>query len=126
MFLTHRVGPGYIVTERKTPPEGGVFHLRPLGTSRTRCRGVGRRRGGRQTTFALGALAGKLTGTTNGLGLLARLLLGGLLVVVPELHLPENAFALQLLLQRAERLIDIVIANNYLQAEPPFDIVISV
>src|SRR5690606_33344586 len=47
-------------------------------------------------------------------------LLGGLLVVVPELHFPENAFALQLLLQRAQRLIDIVIANNYLQAEPPF------
>ena len=91
-----------------------MFHLRPLGTSGT-SRSARSRRGG-QTAFALGALAGELTGTTNGLSLLTSLLLRRLLVVVPELHLTENAFALQLLLQRAQRLVDIVIANNYLQA----------
>ncbi len=33
-----------------------------------------------------------------------------------KLHLPENALALHLLLQRLESLIDIVVANKYLQA----------
>ena len=74
----------------------------------------GRRRGG-QAAFALQALAGQLAGTTNGLGLLASLLLRGLLVVVAQLHLAEDAFALQLLLERAQRLINVIIANDYLQ-----------
>src|SRR5690606_5900460 len=65
--------------------------------------------------FALCALASQLAGATNGLGLLASLLLRGLLVVVAKLHLAEDAFALQLLLERAQRLINVVIANDYLQ-----------
>ena len=81
--------------------------------------GAGGRSGG-QAALALGALAGQLAGAAHGLGLLARLLLGRLLVVVPQLHFAEDAFALQLLLQRAQRLVNIVIANNYLQADPPF------
>jgi len=109
-----------LLVERKTPPwKAALTDLRALGARRTRGRGGGGR-SGRQTTLALGTLARKLTGATDGLGLLARLLLGRLLVVVPQLHLAENALALQLLLQRAQRLVDIVIANNYLQAEPPF------
>ena len=98
--------------------------LRTLGTSGTGGGASGR--SSRQATFALGALARKLAGTTHGFGLLTGLLLGRLLVVVPKFHLPENAFALQLLFQCAQRLVDIVIANNYLQAEPPFVIVICV
>src|SRR5437879_6140258 len=70
----------------------------------------------RQPAFALGPLAGELAGAAHGLGLLAHALLGGLLVVVPELHLPENALALHLLLQRLEGLIDVVIANLNQQA----------
>jgi len=73
----------------------------------------------RDEALALRALAGELTGAAHGLGLLARLLLGGLLVVVAELHLAEDTLPLELLLQGAQRLIHIVIANNYLQAEPP-------
>jgi hypothetical protein len=92
--------------------------LAALGASRT-SGGTGGRRG-RQATLALGTLAGQLAGTTHRFGLLTGLLLGGLLVVVPQLHFAEDAFALQLLLQRAQRLVDIVIANNYLQADPPF------
>ena len=93
-----------------------------LRASGTRCTGrrPGRSRGGGQTAFALGTLASKLAGAAHGLGLLARLLLGRLLVVVAELHLAEDAFALKLLFQGPERLIHIVIANNYLQAASPF------
>jgi hypothetical protein len=36
--------------------------------------------------------------------------------VTAELHLAENAFALHLLLQRLEGLVDIVIANENLHA----------
>ncbi len=75
-----------------------------------------RRRRGRDAALALGALASQLTGTPHGLGLLARLLLGGLLVIVAQLHFAKHTFALQLLLQGAKRLINIVIANDYLQA----------
>src|SRR5918995_1495277 len=63
-----------------------------------RCRGRGRRRRG--AAFTLGFLAGELTGSADGLGLLAGALLGRLLVIVPELHLAEDAFALHLLFQR--------------------------
>ncbi len=62
--------------------------------------------------FALRFLARQLACTANRLGFLARLLLGRLLEVLLELHLAENAFALQLFLQSAERLIDIVVANT--------------
>ena len=64
------------------------------------------------TAFALGLLARKLAGPADGLGLLAGTLLRGLLVIVPKLHLAEDAFALHFLLQRPEGLIDIVIAND--------------
>ena len=38
-----------------------------------------------------------------------------------ELHLTKNAFALQFFLERAERLIHIVVANRYLHVvSPPF------
>ena len=77
--------------------------------------GACRRRWGGQTAFALGALAGQLAGAAHGLGLLASLLFGGLLIVVAQLHLAEDAFALQLFLQRAQRLVYVIIANDYLQ-----------
>jgi hypothetical protein len=93
--------------------------LRPLGTSGAGCGSAWRGSGG-QAAFTLGALTGQLAGAANGFRLLTRLLFGRLLVVVPQLHLAEDAFALQLLLERAQRLVDIVIANNYLQADPPF------
>ena len=46
--------------------------------------------------------------------LLACFLLGGFFVMLLELHFPKNAFALQLLLQGTERLIDVVVANTNL------------
>jgi hypothetical protein len=40
-------------------------------------------------------------------------------MVIAKLHFAEDTLPLQLLLQGAERLIHIVIANNYLQAQRP-------
>src|SRR5690606_31040567 len=73
------------------------------------------RSGAGQQAFALGALAGQLASAAHGLGLLTGLLLRGLLVVVTQLHLAEDAFTLELFLERAQRLVNIVIAYDYLQ-----------
>lgn len=75
------------------------------------------------TCFALSTLTSKLAGPADRLSLLPCLLFGRLLVIVAQLHLAKHTFALQLLLQRPKRLIDIVIANDYLHAEhPPFQL----
>ena len=64
--------------------------------------------------FALDALALHFAGAAHGLGGLARAALGGLLVVATQLHLAEHAFALELLLERPERLIDVIVTNENL------------
>src|SRR5689334_1677595 len=74
----------------------------------------------RQQTFTLQFLAGKLARAAHGLGLFAGLLLRGLFIMSAELHLAENTLALHLLLQRLEGLIDVVIANENLQAASSF------
>ena len=62
--------------------------------------------------FALRFLARQLAGAADRFGFLARFLLGGFLEMLLELHFPKHAFALELLLQGAERLIDVVVANR--------------
>ena len=62
-------------------------------------------------TFALCPLASQLANAANGFSLFAGALLRRLLVVVPHLHFAEDTFALHLLLESAERLIDVVIAD---------------
>jgi hypothetical protein len=62
--------------------------------------------------FAIHPLAQKLAGAANGLGLLAGALFRRLLIAAAKLHLTENAFTLHLLLERAQRLIDIVVADQ--------------
>ena len=74
--------------------------------------------GFRQKPFTLGALASQFARTANGFSLLTRLALGRLLEMVAALHLAEEPFALHLLFQRLQRLIDVVIADhdlNYLK-----------
>ena len=73
-----------------------------------------RARRARKQAFALGALAGQLAGAANGFRLLAGALLRRLLVMSAHLHFAENAFALHLLLERAKRLVNIVVADEYL------------
>jgi hypothetical protein len=68
--------------------------------------------------FALCALAGQLADATNGFGLFSGALLRRLLVKITHLHFTENAFTLHFLLESAERLIDIVIADKYLHVNP--------
>ena len=62
--------------------------------------------------LAIHPLAEQLAGAANGLGLFAGAALRRLLVATAKLHLAENAFALHLLLERAESLIDIVVADQ--------------
>src|SRR5690606_1488968 len=69
-----------------------------------------------QQSLALSALPRQLARAPNRLRLLAGLSLGGLLVIVPEFHLPEDTLSLHLLFQRLEGLIDVVVANEHLHA----------
>jgi hypothetical protein len=73
----------------------------------------------RGDAFALGALAGELAGAADRLSLLARPAFGRLFVLVVELHLAEETLPLHLLLQRLQRLVDVVVANEYLHSETP-------
>ena len=49
----------------------------------------------------------------HGLGLFAGLALGRLLIRTTELHFPEDTFALHLLFQGLERLIDVIVPDYY-------------
>jgi hypothetical protein len=69
----------------------------------------------RDKTLALGSLSGQFLGTAYRLGFLPHPPLGRFFVGTPALHFAEQALALQFLLQNAERLIDIVISDKYLQ-----------
>jgi hypothetical protein len=79
----------------------------------------------RQQTLALQLFARQLTGTANGLTLLADFPLRGLFVVAAEFHLAENTFALHLLLQHPEGLVDIVVTDKNLHAAFLFDLAID-
>src|SRR3954468_13464874 len=68
---------------------------------------------------ALGALALELAGPADRGGALAGALLGRLFVVAAQLHLAIDALALQLFLERAQRLVDIVVANDDLHKGSP-------
>src|SRR5690606_30912807 len=61
-------------------------------------------------------LAGCLARAAHGLGRFAHPLLRGLLVILAQLHLTENALALKPLLEHAESLVDIVVSNKNLQS----------
>ena len=75
--------------------------------------------------FALGALASQLANATNGLGLFTRTLLRRLFIEVAHLHFTENTFALHLLLESAESLINVVVADKYLHENPVPLVVVS-
>src|SRR5215831_16218070 len=62
--------------------------------------------------LALHAFAQQFAITAHRFGLFPRPPLRGLLVTAAQLHLSKHPFALHFLLQGAERLIDIVVANE--------------
>src|SRR3546814_14615766 len=63
-------------------------------------------------TVALHPLALHLAGTADGGGVLAGTLFAGLLVMTAQLHFAIHALTLQLLLERAKGLVDIIVAND--------------
>jgi len=65
--------------------------------------------------FALSLFPSSLARTSDGFRLLARLALRRFFIRLTTLHLTKNALALHLLLWDPERLIDIVVANEYPQ-----------
>ncbi len=64
--------------------------------------------------FAFETLAFQLPGAAHCLGRLAGPALGRLFEVTAQLHFPENAFPLHLFLQRLQRLVNVVIADENL------------
>src|SRR5262249_53318701 len=62
---------------------------------------------------------GKFSRPSHGFSLFADFPLGGLFVMLAKLHLAEDAFTLQLFLQRSQSLVDVVIANQYLHETFP-------
>jgi len=71
--------------------------------------------GHRDQAFALGQFPGSLARASDGFCLLAGLALGRFFIRLATLHLTKNALALHLLFEDPESLIDIVVANEYLQ-----------
>ncbi|SBV33421.1 protein of unknown function [uncultured Sphingopyxis sp.] len=63
-------------------------------------------------TVALHPLALHLAGAADGGGVLAGTLFAGLLVMTAQLHFAIHALTLQLLLERAKGLVDIIVAND--------------
>ena len=69
---------------------------------------------GSKKTFALCLFTGQLTSPPDRFRFFTGAFFRWLLVMLPKFHLAENAFPLHLLLQSAERLVDIVVTNHYL------------
>src|SRR5690606_31270422 len=63
-------------------------------------------------TVALHPLALHLAGAADSSGALTRTLFAGLFVVTAQLHFAIHALTLQLLLERAKGLVDIIVAND--------------
>src|SRR5580693_4471402 len=105
------------VSKRCTPRSPGRPERRPMPCARGcgAIRGARRPpRAGRSEALALDPLALELAGAANRLSRLTSAALGRLLVVPAQLHLAKDPLALHLLLERLQRLIDIVIPNKNL------------
>jgi hypothetical protein len=73
----------------------------------------------RKKAFALGLFSGEFAGSSDRLIALPRRSFGRLLVEPSELHLPKDAFSLHFLFEDPKRLVDVVVANQYLQVMIP-------
>ena len=82
-----------------------------MSEARNRASSVG---AGGLEAFALQALALQLAGAADSLGSLAGTALGWLFEMAAQLHLAENTLALHLLLERLERLVNIVVTDENL------------
>jgi len=75
--------------------------------------------GGGNQTLTLRLLTRELTCPADCFAFFSRRFLRWLFVEPPALHLAEDAFPLHLLFQRPESLVDIVVADEYLQEMVP-------
>jgi hypothetical protein len=66
-------------------------------------------------SLALGLLASELASPTDRVSLSPVGFFGRLFIKPPALHLAKNTFPLHLLLEHPKSLVDIVVANDYLQ-----------
>ncbi len=75
-------------------------------------------------SVSVALLALHLTPTAYGFGLFAFTFFRGFLVITTHLHFAEYAFTLQLLLQNAQRLIDVIVAyiDRYQTKSPLSDV----
>ena len=71
-------------------------------------------------TFTLGVFASQFTGAAHSFSLFAGTLFRWLFIEIPQLRFTEDAFALQLLFQSAEGLINIVVTYDDLHGLFPF------
>jgi len=71
-------------------------------------------KGRSEQTFALCFLACQLALAADRFSFLACFFLGRFLEMLPKLHFAKNTLTLELFLQGAERLIDVVVANTNL------------
>src|SRR5260370_10950863 len=69
----------------------------------------------RDKPLALGLLASELAGAADCFSLFSVRFFGRLLIKSSALHLAKNAFALHFLLEYPQSLVDVVVANEYLQ-----------
>src|SRR5206468_8117305 len=106
-----RMKSSHKVSGRAPPETGWAVVLTDIAVVALRRLGAGR-------AFALGALALELAGAADRGGALTGALFRRLLVVTAQLHLAVDALALQLLLERAQRLLDIIVANDDLHKRP--------
>ncbi len=65
-------------------------------------------------TFALDPLAFHLPGAAHGFCGFASATFRGFFVVPAQFHLAEHAFALKLLFERLQRLVDVIVTNENL------------
>jgi hypothetical protein len=125
MLLTLRVFPHLYSTSLRTNARVKVTapsHLllnhsyagRERWQRRFACRKLSFRRC-RNQSFPNRLLPSKLAGSTHSLRFFAGLFFRWLFVGTPSLHFSEDALALHFLFQNAKRLIDVVIADKYLQ-----------
>jgi hypothetical protein len=73
-----------------------------------------------EQALALHLFAGELAGAAESLAFFANSSFGRFLISPSALHLPKYALALHLFLQNAQRLFDVVIADDYLQIPGSF------
>ena len=114
--IPHRPSPDPVRALQRAWRSAGAREWRPPGGS------AGRHLlsfGSGDKSFALGLLARELAGSPDCFALFPGRLFGGLLVKSPAFHFAKHTFALHLLLEHTERLIDIVVADEDLQETFP-------